>query len=277
MEIRNSLTIFGTLLLALVLLSALVYAIPAAWVARYVSNASDDRVRLAHARGLWHRGSALLVLTSGAGGADAVHWPQRVQWTISPRVPWRWLIMVSWPQAGAPLSATLEISQSGWSLSTSPWRGAIPLAALAGLGAPFNTLALTGEVQVSLGDLRFSSAKAVKNTTNPAPSAAPDVDIMITQLRSALAQGVVLGDYTVRGNAASTGQFELATRQGALLLDGRGQCILKSRLSCSFNGTARAARHDDALLGNLLGLLGKIQPQPKASFSGTTPVTELRW
>lgn len=266
------------LLLAVVIGAAVLYAIPAAWVVRYVTGASDGRVVLAHARGLWHRGSALLVLTSGAGGADAVHWLRRVHWEVSPRAPWRWLIRITWPESGPPLTTALGLYFPGWTLDTEPWSGTLPLAALAGLGAPFNTLALTGEAQVSLGALQFSSS----NDTASAQAVPPNAEITITQLRSALAQGVVLGDYTVRGHATSGGAtFDLTTRQGALLLDGRGQCVLKSRLSCNFNGTARAARHDDALLGNLLGLLGKSQPQAQAlvgsTLNGTTSVTELRW
>jgi general secretion pathway protein N len=275
-------TVTAALVLTLILLAALIYAAPAAWLARYISEVSQGRVLLAQTRGLWHDGSALLVLTSGAGGADAVHWPRRVTWSATPRTPLRWSLRFDWPDAGPPLPATLTIGFSGWALDAGPWRGAVPLAAFSGLGAPFNTLALEGEAQIALGTLHFASAGATQNT-------APNVEITVSQLRSALAQGVVLGDYAVRGQfgtkgGSASGTFTLSTRQGALLLDGHGQCTptegaggSSARISCGFNGTARAARHDDALLGNLLGLLGKIQPQPQVSFSGNSPVTELRW
>jgi hypothetical protein len=107
--------------------------------------------------------------------------------------------------------------------------------------------------------------------------ASPNVEIQIKQLRSALAQGVVLGDYVVQGKAGpGAGSFVLRTAQGVLQLDGQGLCSSASRLSCSFEGTARAARRDDALIGNLLGLLGKPR-NPKSQKPDEDYVTELRW
>ena len=262
----------GGLLLLSVMAAALAYAIPAAWVAQHLTGAAGGRVQLAHARGLWHHGSGVLVLSSGAGGANAVHWAQRVDWDVKPqRSPLLWALRVTWPEVGPPLPVMLRLGLSGWTADVAPWRGVIPLSALAGLGAPFNTLGLEGEAQIGLSALQFSSVPNVK------PTAEPNMEINIARLRSAMAQGVVLGDYVLRGHAnAAGGAFALRTTQGALLLDGTGQCRAHeraSRLSCGFEGTARAARHDDALIGNLLGLLGKQQIQS----SSKNPITELRW
>ena len=262
----------SALLLLALATAAIVYAVPAAWVAQHLASATGGRVILAHVRGLWHRGSGMLVLSSGAGGTDAVHWVQRVHWEAAPlRGPVLWALRVTWPQAGPPLVITLGVGLSGWSVQVAPWRGVIPLSALAGLGAPFNTLALDGEAQIGVTALQFSPA--------PPLSAAlqPNVEINIGQLRSALAQGVVLGDYRVLGKASREGgTFELRTVQGALVLEGTGHCRSPERwgrLLCGFEGTARAAQHDDALLGNLLGLLGKRQ----SPNSIKNLVTELRW
>ena len=252
--------VLGAMLLLIAIAATLVYAGPAAWVAAYVAHASGGRVQIAHARGLWHSGSGNLVLAGGAGGATATHWPQRLTWRIRPRGLLQWHLRLTLPEAGAPLEATLRTDLSGWAVDIAPWRGVIPLQALAGLGAPFNTLALEGDARIALAQVNLSSA----DTNSAKPAAAPNVEI-------------VLGDYAVRGTAAAGGaSFNLRTLQGALLLDGAGQCTMsaiKNRLACGFAGTARAARHDDALLGNLLGLLGKSSLPP----GGTTPVTELRW
>lgn len=265
--------VLGAMLLLIAIAATLVYAVPAAWVAAYVAHASGGRVQIAHARGLWHSGSGNLVLAGGAGGATATHWPQRLTWRIRPRGLLQWHLRLTLPEAGAPLEATLRTDLSGWAVDIAPWRGVIPLQALAGLGAPFNTLALEGDARIALAQVNLSSA----DTNSAKPAAAPNVEIDIARLRSALAQGVVLGDYAVRGTAAAGGaSFNLRTLQGALLLDGAGQCTIsaiKNRLACGFAGTARAARHDDALLGNLLGLLDKSSLPP----GGATPVTELRW
>jgi general secretion pathway protein N len=257
------------------MVSALAYAAPAAWVAQYVAHATQGRVQLARARGLWHNGNATLVLSSGTGGADAVHWSQAAQWQVN-AVQWpaQWALHVTLPEVGPPLTITLNLGLSGWAATLAPWRGTVPLSALAGLGAPFNTLALEGDAQINLSALHFASA-------TPANPAANPVEIRFNRLRSALAQGVVLGDYIVQGNAGvASSTFELRTVQGILQLDGQGKCGTgsgtKARQSCSFAGTARATRHDDALIGNLLGLLGK-QRSPGGQNSDGKPITELRW
>ncbi len=264
----------GALLLVGLMVLAIGYAIPATWVAQRLASASGSRVQLAHARCLWHRGSGVLVLSSGVGGADAVHTPQRVQWDVSPQLwPARWDLRITSSDFGPPLLATVRLGFSGWSADVRAWRGTLPLNALAGLGAPFNTLGLEGAAQINVSTMQLSSAGSAKT------AAQPNVEITLTNVRSALAQGVVLGDYALRGQIdASAGDFELRTTQGSLRLDGKGQCSLKSRWSCHFAGTARAARHDDALLGNLLGLLGKTQAQDSSQNPGSqNPVTELRW
>jgi general secretion pathway protein N len=261
-----------------IMVSALAYAVPAAWVAQYVAHATQGRVQLAHARGLWHKGNATLVLSSGTGGADAVHWSQAAQWQVNAaQWPAQWALQVTLPEIGLPLIVTVRLGLSGWAATLAPWRGAVPLSALAGLGAPFNTLALEGDAQINLSALQFASVAPARPAANP-------VEIRIHRLRSALAQGAVLGDYIVQGNAGGdAGTFELRTTQGILQLDGQGKCDTggstggtKARLSCSFAGTARATQHDDALIGNLLGLLGK-QLSPGGQNTDGKPITELRW
>jgi hypothetical protein len=112
------------------------------------------------------------------------------------------------------------------------------------------------------------------------PTVDSNMEIHIAQLRSALARGVVLGDYVVRGVAGDGGgTFRLHTLQGVLQLDGAGKCTPGRQFSCGFEGTARTARHEDALIGNLLGLLGKQQGQknPESRVTDKDFVTELRW
>lgn len=247
------------------------YVIPAHWVAQGVARASGERVRIAHARGWWHDGSGLLLLTSGSGGADAVYWPQRVAWRVRPAGGvLTWVAQIAWPDAGGPLTVTVRIGLPHPVLHVGAWQGRIPLPALAGLGAPFNTLALTGDARVDLPAIALPVISAQSER-------APDLRIHIASLRSALAPGAELGDYEVLarltpGNPRGAA-FTLNTLRGALQLSGAGQCLWQRRGSCSFEGQAQAAQHDEALLGNLLGLLGKR----KTSGNSPIPVTELRW
>lgn len=252
-----------------IMAAAVAFALPATWLAHYVARASHDRIQLAHARGLLHNGSGILMFASGSSGTNAAHWQQRLEWNISLRWPFQVAVRINWPEVGKPLSAMLHAHFRGWSVEIAPWHGVIPLSALSGFGAPFNTLALDGEAHVALSSLRLSTASDVR--PQPADS---NVKIRVVQLSSAMVQGVALGDYWVSGTVSAGGAtYDLTTTDGALLLTGKGICTLQRGLACHFNGTARAAEHNDALLGNLLGLLGKSS----VPAGSNTPVTELRW
>lgn len=269
---RQSIMGFGVFLLACAMLCALVYAVPATWVAEQLAKTSGGRVQIAQARGVWHQGSGILVLSSAPGGADAVHWRHALEWRVAALLwPSQWALRITLPEAGPPLSVMLALSRSGWTVETLPWQGVLPLAALQGLGAPFNTLALNGEAQLALATIPFLPAPSAKAPLSP------NLDIHIKQLRSALAREVVLGDYVVQGTASGGGgAFVLRTISGVLQLDGAGDCRGGQRLSCSFKGTARATRRDDAVMANLLGLLGE-QLGRKTQANDTDYVTELRW
>ena len=68
---------------------------PARWLTSAIEQASSDHVRLTDARGSVWQGSAQLVLTGGAGSADAVALPGRIHWQLRP----------TWHGAQAQISA----------------------------------------------------------------------------------------------------------------------------------------------------------------------------
>ena len=272
LKMRKFILGFGAFLLTCVMLGAMAYAVPATWVANHVGRASGGRLQIAQARGFWHQGSGFLVVSSAPGGSDAMHWQQALEWQLGAlQWPWLWSLHIKLPEVGPPLSVLLSLNRSGWAMATTPWRGVLPLAVLQGLGAPFNTLALEGDAQFGLAAVPLVSAPP-----RQAPIS-PNIEIHIKQLRSALAREVVLGDYVVQGTASgSGGAFVLRTTSGVLQLDGAGDCRGRPRLTCSFKGTARAKRQDDAVMANLLGLLGEQQGR-KRQANDTEYVTELRW
>ena len=61
---------------------ALIAFAPAEWVARAVGSGSGERVLLTDARGTIWSGSAVLVLTGGAGSRDATALPGRLEWSL---------------------------------------------------------------------------------------------------------------------------------------------------------------------------------------------------
>ena len=67
---------------ALGALLALVAFAPAAWLAQGLAHGTEGRLLLADARGTLWRGSAVLVMTGGAGSRDASALPGRLQWTL---------------------------------------------------------------------------------------------------------------------------------------------------------------------------------------------------
>ena len=63
-------------------LAAVALFAPAAWLAQAVNQATEQRLMLADARGTVWRGSAVVVLTGGAGSRDASALPGRLHWTL---------------------------------------------------------------------------------------------------------------------------------------------------------------------------------------------------
>jgi hypothetical protein len=68
------------------LLVGLVLFAPAAWLAKAVASATNQRLLLADARGTIWSGSAVPILTGGADSRDASYLPGRLEWTLSPRL-----------------------------------------------------------------------------------------------------------------------------------------------------------------------------------------------
>ena len=68
------------------LLVGMVLFAPAAWLAKAVASATNQRLLLADARGTIWSGSAVPVLTGGADSRDASYLPGRLEWSLSPRL-----------------------------------------------------------------------------------------------------------------------------------------------------------------------------------------------
>ena len=65
-------------------LVALVLYAPAHWLATALTRATGDRLQLVNARGTLWNGSAGVVLSSGARGAEAISLPGTLSWTLRP-------------------------------------------------------------------------------------------------------------------------------------------------------------------------------------------------
>jgi general secretion pathway protein N len=231
---------------ALTVTATVLAFLPASWLGPLVEGQTGGRLTLGDAQGTLWRGSAFIGGAPGEGGAVTPLLPGRFAWRLSP------LVLLG--RVDLRLENALALSQpvnvrGSWSQwEVSPAALKLPADRLAGLGAPLNTLAPSGQMELSwttLGLERMGQAVAVKGRTV----------LAMTDMGSRMAPIKPLGSYELafdwHGQAAN---MSLNTVRGALVLDGKG-ALNQGRLQ--FSGTARAADGYEDTLGNLLNLLGQ--------------------
>jgi general secretion pathway protein N len=128
--------------------------------------------------------------------------------------------------------------------TVTPGAIAVPASLLSGLGAPFNTLDLQGNVQLSWSDWRSFNREAFGQLT-----------VTLTDVSSRVSMVKPLGSYRVLFQAqGESSTLDLTTTKGPLMLTGNGTV---SAGSTSFQGTASAAPEARDNLAGLLNLLGR--------------------
>jgi general secretion pathway protein N len=234
---------------------------PAAWLAAAVESATDSRLVLADARGTVWSGSAVPVLTGGAGSRDAASLPGRMNWTLG------------LDGAALALRARHDCCINGeLRLRVVPGFGRVrielpavqgpigqwPASWLAGLGTPWNTLQPSGSMQLSSQGLVLDQVQGRWRLEGRA-------ELALNSIASRVSTLDVLGSYrlsvdggsaTNAANAADTATLQLGTTSGALLLSGSGQFVA-SKLR--FTGQASAAPGSETVLNNLLNIIGRRQ------------------
>lgn len=223
---------------------------PAVWLTPWVEQASDKRLRLNQASGtVWH-GKAQLVVVGGPGDNAPVALPSSLSWRLVPG--WTGLRMeLSAPCCAAgPLIMAWAPSWGGWVLRLQDGESQWPAALLSGLGAPWNTLELAGQLH-----LQTESLVLLSSGDTLALGGAARLDALA--LSSRLSTLRPLGSYRLRlttGVAAPT--LALSTIEGGLQLSGSGQW---TGAHWRFVGEASAAPDAEAVLGNLLNIVGRRQ------------------
>ena len=223
---------------------------PAAWLAPLVDHASDTRLQLNQTSGTVWQGKAQLVVVGGPGDNAAVALPGTLSWRVVPT--WAGLrIDLSAPCCTAkPLSMAWAPSWGGWSLRLQDGESQWPAALLSGLGAPWNTLELVGQLRLKTEALVLQSSGEKLALGGAAQLDALALSSRLSTLRP-------LGSYRLRlttGVAAPT--LALATIEGGLQLSGAGQW---TGANWRFVGEASAAPELEAVLGNLLNIVGRRQ------------------
>lgn len=234
--------------------------LPASWVAGRLAQASDGRLLLAEARGTVWNGDAVLVLTGGGGSRDAAALPGRLHWTLRP--DWRGLRLALRQDCCTPGELPLRLSP-GWGGASlaiethgaAPTAlGTWPMAALGGLGAPFNTLGLDGQLGLAAQDFRLQWVQGRLRIEGR----------LLAELRETRARAALLpalGNYqlTLQGapGGGDTALLQVRTLGDApLRVEAEGQW---SGGRLRLRGLASPAAGQESALANLLSLIGRRQ------------------
>ena len=233
--------------LALGVLLAMIVFAPARWLASGLQQASAGRIVLDDASGTVWNGSARLLLAGGTGSNDVSALPGRVDWRLRPA----WVGVDAELNAGCcttqpvPVRALLRLG--GAAVRIGDQRTNWPAAVLAGLGTPWNTLQIDGDLQLATQGL---SVEWIEGRLAVAGRA----ELTASRLSSRLSTLKPMGSYRITLNGGSPSTLQLDTLEGALQLTGSGQWV-GSRLR--FSGSASAAPDREAALSNLLNIIGR--------------------
>ncbi len=229
------------------LLLALLLFAPAGWVANAVNERTGGHVLLTEPRGTVWNGSATLVLTGGPGSVDAAALPTRLDWRL--RLRWNGVrgelasacctpaplrVRASWRWGGARLA--FDDSQSRW-----------PAALVTGLGTPWNTLQLEGDLRLQTRGLSVESVAGRLAIAGQAELTAQGISSRLSTLRP-------MGSYRITLVGGQVPTLQLDTLEGSLHLSGSGSWA-GSRLR--FSGVASAAPDREGALSNLLNIIGR--------------------
>lgn len=237
--------------LVLGLLLALASFAPARWLAAAVSQATSGRVQLQAARGSVWNGSAQLVITGGPGSQDAATLPSRLSWQLRPVAGGLRLLLSAPCCLAQPLDLGLQPQWAGGTVRVedsppaqpSRW----PASLLAGLGTPWNTLQVEGELQLSTRSLVLRWAHQRLQVEGQAELTAQRMASRLSTLRP-------MGSYRLTLSGGAAPSLRLDTLEGDLRLTGSGQWV-GGRLR--FTGEASAAPEREAALANLLNIIGQ--------------------
>lgn len=229
------------------LMLAMVWLAPAYWLAAALDRVTSGRFQMVETAGTVWTGSGKLLLTGGLGSRDRTALSGRVNWKLRPNGFGLGLELNAGCCTPRPLQARAQPRWGGVSVqildSASEW----PASLLAGLGAPWNTLQADGSLRLITQGLSFEWSRQQ-------PLVGGRADLTAVALTSSLTTLKPMGTYQLSLVGGITNEFRLVTLEGGLQLSGRGRWV-GSKLN--FEGIASAAPGYEALLTNLLNIIGR--------------------
>ena len=221
---------------------------PARWLANAVQAASQSQVRLEQPSGTIWNGTAQLALSGGSGSTDTVALPGFVTWRMFPA--WGGLSMDLTASCCTPQPlkiAARAVGFSGVHIDFSDHQSTWPTSLLVGLGTPWNTLQLQGQLAVRSQGLTL-------DINREQIAMAGQLQVDANQVSSRLSTLKPMGSYRVIVQGGDTPTVQLQTLDGSLELSGSGQWV-GSRLRFEGMATAQADRIE--ALSNLLNIIGR--------------------
>jgi general secretion pathway protein N len=229
------------------LVLAVVFFAPARWLAASVSRATDGQVQVVDTRGSVWNGSGQLLLTGGAGSTDAAALPGRLSWALRPRWNGAAVQLRADCCTTAPIAVRARWRWAGMELDVADGVSEWPAGITAGLGTPWNTLQVDG-------DLRVSTQGLSVEWNEGRPAIAGRAELVALRVASRLSTLRPMGSYRITLQGGTPATLRLETLEGSLQLSGSGQWV-GSRLR--FRGEATAAPDREAALANLLNIIGR--------------------
>lgn len=230
------------------LLTALLLFAPARWLAALVKQVSGEQITLSAPRGSFWQGSAQLVVSGGPGSRDQAALPGSVTWRIRPT--WSGMALQLSAACCTPQALHLGVTPVGWGgvrLALADGQSSWPAGLLAGLGTPWNTVQVQGQLVASSTGLQ---AEWLKGRF----SLAGRLQLDALQISSRLSTLQPMGSYRVTLQGGPSATLQLETLSGHLQLTGHGQWV-DQRLH--FEGVASAAPESVEALANLLNIIGR--------------------
>ncbi|THU03814.1 type II secretion system protein N [Lampropedia puyangensis] len=231
------------------LLAATLWFAPAQWLAAGLTYASQGRIQLQATQGSIWTGSALVNLTGGTNSRDQMALPGRMHWRIRPA--WLGVDVGLQPDCCASNAAQVHI-RGGWQrvdITVNQHQSLWPSSVLQGLGAPWNTLQLDGELMLKFDQYHLQWVQGRTLMQGTIEAALHHASSRLTTIRP-------MGSYRLIMQGGDTVELKLLTDQGPLQLSGQGQW---QGQHLRFTGEASAAPEHLPALSNLLSLLGRRQ------------------
>jgi general secretion pathway protein N len=219
---------------------------PAAWMAPLVERQTGGRLTLGDPQGTLWQGSAFIGAAPGGNDPVTPLLPGRFAWRLSPMV----LFGIVDLQLRNPSALTQAVRITGdWTQwQVSPAAVLLPAERLSALGAPLNTVQLSGDMRLS-----WTTLQVTRNGNQIDLNGVMTLEM--TNIASRLSPVKPLGAYELtmewRGQRA---QVALKTVRGPMLLSGTGT-IVNGRFQ--FSGRAEAEAGHEERLEVLLNLLGQ--------------------